>query len=363
MEKELPEMSKRLISLPAEPEQAGKPKEDLTGRDRLVSNVLFSWAAHFVFIIAGFIMPRMIDRRLGQDLLGIWDFAWSLVTYFALVQLGISSSVNRYVAKYRAAGDTLSVNRTVSSAFCILGPGGLLVLGLTIALALLLPQMFGFRLGENTRQAQWVVFFLGAGVAVEVSFSVFGGVITGCHQWKLENIVKSGWRAFTVGAMIIALLYGRGLQSLAVITLLGLILDYATRVLLTYRICEGLRLQLSLVRWKTVRELFVFGGKAIIPSVSNMLLNQTISILIIAVLGPAALALFTRPRFLMLHINTLVSKMAFVLTPTTSSLQSVGNVKEIRELLITSVRYSLYLVLPMVLVLVIFGGPIMQFIR
>ena len=72
-------MSDRRKSRRAKPEQVGKHNEDLTGRDRLVSNVLFSWGGNFVFIIAGFIMPRMIDRRLGQELLGIWDFAWSLV--------------------------------------------------------------------------------------------------------------------------------------------------------------------------------------------------------------------------------------------------------------------------------------------
>jgi len=73
-------------------------KEDLTGRHRLVSNVIFNWGGHFVFIIAGFIMPRMIDRRLGQEILGIWDFAWSLVSYFQIVGMGIGSSVNRFVA-------------------------------------------------------------------------------------------------------------------------------------------------------------------------------------------------------------------------------------------------------------------------
>jgi len=50
-------------------------------------------------------MPRMIDQRLGQELLGVWDFAWSLVHYFEFIQMGLTSSVNRYVAKYRAVGD------------------------------------------------------------------------------------------------------------------------------------------------------------------------------------------------------------------------------------------------------------------
>jgi O-antigen/teichoic acid export membrane protein len=59
-------------------------------------------------------------------------------------------------------------------------------------------------------------------------------------------------------------------------------------------------------------------------------------------------------------MNTLVNKMAMVLVPTVSSLQSTGNLKEIHELLIKSVRYSFYMTLPMVLVLVVFGSSIMQ---
>src|SRR5437660_2502691 len=75
-------------------------RKDLTGRERLVSNVLFTWAGQMVFFVAGFIMPRMIDHRLGQEVLGVWDFSWSLVSYFRFVELGITSSVNRHVAKY-----------------------------------------------------------------------------------------------------------------------------------------------------------------------------------------------------------------------------------------------------------------------
>lgn len=341
-------------------QQADKPKEDLTGRDRLVSNVLFSWAAHFVFIVAGFIMPRMIDRRLGQEVLGVWDFAWSLVSYFGLVQAGVGSGVNRYVARYRAAGDTSGLNRLVSSASSILSLAGLLVLALTIAGSLLLPRLFGARLGHNALDAQWVVLFLGASLALEMALAAFSGVLTGCHRWELHNIIKGGWYAATVAGMIVALLSGAGLRSLAVITFAGTALDATTHVVLAHRVCEGLRLQLSLVGWETIKQLFVFGGKTLIPSVSNLLLNQTTSILIVAYLGPAALALYSRPRSLIHHINTLVNKMAFVLIPTTSSLQSMGNVKEIRDLLITSVRYSLYLVLPMVLVLVVFGESVMR---
>jgi len=237
----------------------------------------------------------------------------------------------------------------------------LIVFGLTITVALKLPQLFGAKLGENTQQAQWVVFFLGVSIALEMSLAVFSGVLTGCHRWGLHNFIKSGCHIVTIAVMIIALLKGGGLRSLAVANFAGQVLENSARVILAYRICEGLQVRLSLVRREVVKQLFVFGGKTLIPSVSNLLLNQTTSILIVAYLGPAALALYSRPLSLMNHINTLVGKMSFVLTPTISSLQSTNNTKEIRELLLTSVRYSSYMVLPVVLVLVVFGDAVMQF--
>ena len=340
--------------------QAERTGEDLTGRDRLVSNVIFNWGGHFVFIIAGFIMPRMIDRRLGQELLGVWDLAWSLVSYFGLVQMGVASSVNRYVARYRMTGNISALNGIVSSASFIMTISGALALGLAIAVSLLLPQLFGAKLGGNVQEAQWVVFFLGASVALEMVFQVYNGVLTGCHRWKLQNIIKSGCHAATVVGMIVVLLLGKGLRTLSEIYLIGVVFAYAMRMIFAYRVCEGLRVHPSLVKWETIKEALAFGGKTLIPSVSKLLLNQTTSILIVLYLGPAPLALYARPQSLILNVNTLVRRMGFVLIPTISSLQSDGNRDGIRELLIKSVRYSFYMVLPMVLVLIIFGGAIMR---
>jgi O-antigen/teichoic acid export membrane protein len=325
----------------------------------MVWNVIVSWTGQFVFIVAGFIMPRMIDRHLGQDLLGVWDFAWSLVNYFSLVQAGIGSSVNRYVAKYRGRGDIIGVNRVVSSAFCIMLGSGTVVLALTAVISHLLPQLFAGRLAGNVDEAQGVVFFLGMSLSIEVIFGVFHGVVTGCHRWELHNLVKSGWYGATVVAMIAALTMGGGLRSLALMTCLGTFLTEGTSMVLAHRVCKGLRLRPSSVRLETVAGLLAFGGKSLLPSVSNLLLNQTTCILIMAYLNPAALALYARPRSLMYNVNTLVSKMALVLTPTISSLQSTGDFEAIRELLIRSVRYSLYMALPIVLALVIFGDAVM----
>ncbi|MHC4116294.1 MAG: oligosaccharide flippase family protein [Planctomycetota bacterium] len=352
-------MSEQSQDNPGTFEHSAGAQTELTGRDRLISNVLFSWSAHFVFIVAGFIVPRMIDRRLGEDLLGIWDFAWSLVTYFGLLTVGISSSVNRYVARYRIVADFANLNRVVSSACCILGITGLLAFGLTLGISWSLPQLFGEQLGDGVHEAQSVVFFLGSSLAVQIAFTAFTGVLTGCHRWAIHNIIRSGWHAATVVAMVVALLRGGSLTSLAVITFAGILLAYLTRIVMAYRVCKGLRLRPSMVERAVIGRLIFFGGKTLLPGISKMLLYQMTSILIIAYLSPAALAVYTRPRAIVNHMNTLVAKMAMTLAPTASSLQSAGDLKDVRQLLTKAVSYSLYLVLPMLLMLIVFGDVIL----
>jgi O-antigen/teichoic acid export membrane protein len=335
-------------------------EEDRTGREGLIRNVLFSWGGQFVFIIAGFIMPRLIDRRLGQEVLGVWDFAWSLVAYFQFIEAGITCSVNRYVGRYWGNSDITSINRVVSCATFILCLAGFLVFTLTMGLVMLLPHLFGARLDRNLVGAQWAVLFLGTSLAIQTALGAFNGVVTGCHRWDLLNINRSGCYLATVIGMIVALRFGGGLLGMAIVTFVGELFAQAGRVILAYRICRGLRVEKSLIQRSTISELYLFGGKILVPNVSNMLLNSVTSTLVVAYLGPAALALFSRPRSLLRQIESLVMRMTMPLIPTTSSLEGIGDTEAIRNLLINSVRYTLYLILPPILVLTIFGGPVMQ---
>ncbi len=336
------------------------PEPDLTGRSRLTWNVLWSWAGHFVFIIAGFIVPRMIDRRLGQEALGVWDFSWSIVAYFILVQGGVVSSINRYVAKYRAIGDVDGVNRSVSTVTAILAVMTLFVFALTASSALLLPNLFGDRLGAYQSDAQWAVFWLGLSLGFQLLLSGYGGVVTGCHRWDLHNAIHAGSHVVTVSGMIIIMVFGGGLPALALMNLVGDLSGRIVRGIVAHRVCPGLKVRPSLVSWAQAREMLRFGGKSFVPHLGNLLLNQTTSVMVLAYLGPAAMAVFARPRALIRHVNTLVSKFAFVLTPTVSSLQATSQRTEVRELLVSSVRWAGYLTMPMVLGLAMLGHPLLR---
>jgi len=338
----------------------GIAKGDLTGRDRMVSNVLYSWGGYLVFVITGFIMPRMIDGYVGQTALGIWDFCWSLVSYLSLAGLGVGSSVNRYVAKYRAENDVLRLRQAVSSVMGIQVTIALFIQVGTAVLAWGLPRFFVNRLGTEIGAAQWVVFFLGSSLALEMAFDATKGVITGCHRWDLHNFIHAGSRIISVSGMIIALLLGGGLRSLSLVYFFTIVGTEITRVITAFLVCRELRIGLKYAEWGRAKEMLLFGIKTIVAGLPPFVVVTTSNVLIAGYLGPAALAVFARPVMLVRHVETFVNKLAFVMTPTTGSLQGKGRQEDVRRLLIQSTCFGIALTLPIVIILTIFGDVILH---
>ena len=336
-----------------------KQAVDYTGRNRIIRNVFSSWLGYSVYLVAGFILPRLIDRNLGKDSLGIWDFCWSIVGYFGLTQLGISQSIDRYVAKFRIRKDPAGLNQSVSSVFLFQCFSSAVVFVLTIVLSIWLPKLFGDRLGTNVDDAKWIIIFLGYSVGITQLFNVFHGVITGCHRWDIHNALNAGSYGIIVVGMISSLLAGGGLRSLALAYLVITTIDLAARAVIAHRICPELKIRLREANFKMMRKQLYFGGKTFVPGMVEVFLKQTINLLIVGSLGAAALALFSRPVALVRHCGVIVSKFGNVLMPVASSLTAVNKEEELRLFFIKAVKSGSLICIPLMFGLAIFGEEIL----
>lgn len=333
---------------------------DLTGRQNIIRNILASWVGYSVYFVAGFVMPRLIDRNLGQDDLGLWDFGWSIVGYFGLSQLGITQSIDRYVAKYRAAGDSVALNRSISSVLLFQCFSTAVVLLITASLFAWMPGLFGEKLGENVTSARWIVVFLGAGVAVTQMLNIFDGITTGCHRWDIHNGLNSGFYALSVAMMIGSVLTGGGVISLAVINFIGISMEKVTRMIIAFKICPELKISLKQAKIGVIREQLFFGGKSLIPSLADVFFRQTVNVMIVGGLGVGALAVFSRPLALIKHSGNIVNKFANVLMPIASSLTSIGKHDELKSFFLKAVSSGALISVPGIVFLSIFGGPLLN---
>ncbi len=330
---------------------------DLTGRKNFTRNLLFSWGGYGVNLIAGFILPRMIDERLGQFQLGVWDFAWSMIGYLGLIELGAGASVGRLLARDRAVGDTGQLTKSVSSmAICMNVLGVLIMAGAFIVSFLVVPQ-FQDKLGSFVTQAQWIVILLGLGIAVEVFLGIYSSAIVAAHRWDLHNLV-SGWVSFAgTAGMVVALLSGGGLVAMSAIYTSAAIGGHLFRWKAASRVCPELQIDWRRAEFSVVREQARFAAKNLLPRFADMLVNQTVSVLLAIFAGPAALAVFSRPRALTKHVRTMVGKFSSILIPSASALQAQDDHLGLRQMFLRRSEQASCFSVPALLWLAVIGGP------
>ena len=163
----------------------------------IARNVAANWIWYSLVVVSGFILPRFIDETHGAELLGVWDFAWSLIAYVSLLALAVGSSVQRYVAKYRAVEDWDSLNSTVNTCLALLTASSIVGLVATGMLAAAVPHLLPAAGSDAIFAARRVIIILGVCCAMQMPGGVFNAVVTGYERFDIFNVVR-GAREMTL---------------------------------------------------------------------------------------------------------------------------------------------------------------------
>jgi O-antigen/teichoic acid export membrane protein len=310
---------------------------------------------------SGLLVPRLIDHRLGRELLGVWDLSWSLALSLTVMQSGFGATVGRFVAGRRAVDDGAGLNTITSSAACLFVGMAVLVAAATVLLAALVPTLWRGRLGPHTAEAQAVVLLLGLAMAVQVSGQWATGVLTGCHRWEIHNAVTSGAQILILAGMLIILAQGNcRLHYLAAAYLVVQCVERLVRISLVRHICPDLQVRPGLATRDACRRLLHHGGKSLLSGSSWPVVSQGVALAIGSTMGPAPLALYARAQALARIACTLVLRYVAVLRPTASALHACGRHEDLQHLLSSASRTGAYIALPPLLVLGLQGDNVLH---
>jgi O-antigen/teichoic acid export membrane protein len=339
---------------------AGIPPDRPTHRSSVLRNVGTNWIVYFVVLVTGLVIPRLIDIKEGQELLGVWDFGWSLVAYVALLSLGVVSAVNRYVARYTAVQDWEGLNTAVNSALALfLGSFGIGVL-LSLVFVALVPVLLHQADPANISVARWTIRLLTLAASMKLPIGAIEGVLTGHERYDLLNMVRAGREITSVVAMSWLLINGFGLEAIAALHLVAEIAAGGVKVAVVRRICPELRFAPSWVRRAMLVEMLGFGGKTLLQGFARTGLYQLNTILVAYFLGPIVLAVYSRQRALVLHAVRFLKKYSLVFVPTSGRLDAKGDTAGLQDLLMTTSRYGFHIALPIIALFLVMGGPLLE---
>ncbi len=345
----------------ARPPVEADPRPDQSPRrDPLRLNFAANIAGQGVYLITGFILPRLIFDRVGATLLGVWDFGWSMTAHFMLVGAGMMSTVNREVAFCTQSADWDRLRQLVSTCFALFCGCAAVLLGVIVAAAWGLSALLPGLTAAELATARWVVVLLGLSIVVRFPAHVLNGIITGNERYVVHNAILVGTHLATVLTAIGLLLAGFGLAPIAAAYLGGELLAAGLKYAYARRICRQWRIRPRYVSRAMVRYVFGFGIKTFAGSLAQTVLYQTSTVLVGRFLGAEMLAVFARCRSLTLTLDRFLRRGALVFTPRASRLAAGADREALRRLILRATDYSLLLAVPGVLMLVIFGDTLLR---
>ena len=325
---------------------------------QILKNVGSSWFALGLNIVVGIFLSPYILHRLGDDAFGLWILIFSVTGYYGIFDLGIRSSIIRYVAKYAALEHRDQLNRLVNTAMIAYLGVGLLTMSITVVGSFYLTSIFRV---PTTFLATARLLFLMVGISVALSFplGVFGGILEGLQRFYVLNFTNISSTVLRALLVVIALRRGHGLLAVAFITVLLPLIGALVNAAIILRILL-LRLNFQYFDRATLRRIANYSGTTFIIIVATRLRFKADAVIIGTFLSSAAITYFTIGSRLVDYAGEVVGGLAQIFVPMSSQLQAAGDMDRLRKIFVAGNRACALVIFPVTAILIILGKSIIE---
>ena len=325
---------------------------------QIVKNIGSSWFALGINVLVGIFLSPYILHRLGDEAFGLWVLIFSVTGYYGLFDLGIRSSIIRYVAKYSATDDYFELNRLVNTAILSYSCIGLVVMAITFAASFYVGSIFRIP-AEFLATARLLFLLVGSAVALGFPLGVFGGILEGLQRFYLLNSTSIGSTLIRAVLIVIALRHGKGLLTVALVTVSLPIVSGLVNATIVFFI-SPIRLGIRYFDRSSLRRMANYGGTTFIIIVATKLRFKSDAVVIGTFLSSAAITYFTIGSRLVDYASEVVSSMAQIFVPMSSRSEATGDMHSLRKMFVAGNRACALIIFPIAAILAILGKSVIE---
>ena len=325
---------------------------------QILKNVGSSWSALGTNVLVGIFLSPFILHRLGDAAYGIWVLIFSVTGYYGLFDLGIRSSIIRYVSKYTATGDKEKLAQFVNTALFSYTGIGLLSMALTVFLSSSAEHMFKIP-PEMHSQSRLLLLVVGASVSLGFPLGVFGGMLEGLQRFYILNWTNIGSTLLRAALIVYFLNRGYGLITVAMITVALPILSSILRAIIVFRLCP-VPLGLRYVNKESFRNMATYGGTTFLVIVAGRLRFRTDELVLGSMMSTVAITYFSIGARIVDYAQEFVASLAQIFVPMSSQSEAKGDLDHLRKLYIAGNRVCALLILPITVILVLLGKHVIR---
>lgn len=283
--------------------------------NQMRAGVYLSFANLLLSSLIPMIYTPWMLRLLGIQEHGLYALAQSAVGYLGLLNLGLGSTLIRYLSKYRAEQDRQSVSRTFGLFLMLYSVMGVLALLGGKILAANAGQIFSRTLlPQEAEKMEKLLLIMAANTAVSFPAGVFSSVQTSHERYVFRhgmNILST----VTGPVYNLAALYmGRGALGMAWMGLVMQVIMLVPNVYYCFRVLK-IRPSFTGLPLKLLGEMLSFSAFVFLATVADMLFWATDKVILGMAVGTAAVSVYQIGSTFNQMVMQLSSSISGVLTP------------------------------------------------
>jgi O-antigen/teichoic acid export membrane protein len=325
---------------------------------QIIRNVGSSWSALATNVAVGVFLSPFILHRLGDAAFGVWVLIFSVTGYYGLFDLGIRSSIIRYVSKYTATDDHEKLTQFVNTALFSYAGIGAVSMVLTTVLSSSVEHLFKIP-PEMHSQARLLLLMVGASVSLSFPLGVFGGMLEGLQRFYILNWTSIGATLARAALIVYFLNRGYGLLTIALITVALPIVSSILRGIVVFRLCP-VPLGLKHVDRASFRHMANYGSTTFLVMVAARLRFRTDELVLGTMMSTVAVTWFNIGARIVDYAQEFVTSLSQVFVPMASQSEATGNLDRVRKIYIAGNRACAFLILPITAILIILGKHIIR---
>jgi len=325
---------------------------------QILRNVGSSWFALGVNVVVGIFLSPYILHRLGDEAFGLWILIFSVTGYYGLFDLGIRSSIVRYVARYSATDEQEELNGLVNTAMFSYSGIGVLTMVFTLIATFYLTSILRIP-ADFVATARWMLLIVGTSVSLGFPLGVFGGILEGLQRFYLLNFINIGSTLVRALLIVMALRRGGGLLTIAVITVTLPLLGGLVNAIAVFRHLK-IRLAARYVSRSSFRRIASYSGTTFLIIMGARLRFKTDALVIGTFVSAAAITYFTIGARLIDYASEVVSSLAQIFLPMSSHSQAKGDLEGLRKIFVVGNRACAFIIFPIAAVLTILGKSVIE---
>jgi O-antigen/teichoic acid export membrane protein len=344
---------------PEEPGPGPVSRRDAEIRRRVVlsttTNVL---GTGFRLLVWLFLTPFILGL-LGPVAYGVWVVVGSLAAYGALLDLGLTPALVKYVAEHIARDDIAEVNRVVGTALWLYVGQGLMAFGLAVLIAPFVPAFLSVPPGQ-AETTSTVVVLTGLSLGIGIPASAAPSILMGLQRYDLVNGIYAMSTLIGAGVTVVVLYAGGGLIGMVAATIPVLILTTLTNVFAIHRVRPDLAPAVHRADRRRFRSILTYSSSAFAYQVSGVLQSKSDEVIVGRFLAVALVTPYSIGRRVSELVPLFTQQFMKVLLPLASQLHAEGDTARLQGMYLTGTRLAMALSFPIGMTVIVLAEPFIR---